>query len=216
MKLLQMLPTITVFSTEMPFVWVLTFLCTIFYFQQLASKCTYISMLYYYREEAMLIVAYTKCNVPFVLKCVRFTRFTGKTPYTDIHPNCGVFSSYNWRPVSQFTRYFHERQLKQMLHQETKHAEENVYTCVLRTNHITKRKCLHVCFTDKSHYKMKMLTRVFYGQITTIKIQLSVLNNPVQNGHHYHLIKFYVFSSRYRWKIAHLALHNNHSLTHAN
>ena len=56
MKLLQMLPTITVFSTEMPFVWVLTFLCTIFYFQQLASKCTYISMLYYYREEAMLIV----------------------------------------------------------------------------------------------------------------------------------------------------------------
>jgi hypothetical protein len=54
--LLQMLPTITVFSTEMPFVWVLTFLCTIFYFQQLASKCTYISMLYYYREEAMLIV----------------------------------------------------------------------------------------------------------------------------------------------------------------
>jgi hypothetical protein len=50
-------------------------------------------------------IAYTKCNVPFVLKCVRFTRFTGKTPYTDVHPNCGVFSSYNWRPVSQFTRY---------------------------------------------------------------------------------------------------------------
>ena len=54
MKLLQMLPTITVFFTEMQFVWVLTFLCTIFYFQQ--CKCTYISMLYYYREELMLIV----------------------------------------------------------------------------------------------------------------------------------------------------------------
>jgi hypothetical protein len=57
-----------------------------------------------------------------------------------------------------------------------------------------------------------MSTRgLLFQWASAIKIQLCV--GLVQCGHHHHLIEINVFLPWYSWKIAELALNNNHSLT---
>jgi hypothetical protein len=72
---------------------------------------------------------------------------------------------------------------------------------------------LFYCFRRKHRYQSRSHYRVIKPNYDRNSCRL--LPSLVQSGHHHHFIEYNLFSPWYSWKIAHLALNNNHSLTYS-